>query len=76
MMDREGRPGWDSLSESGRRRIGVAALIQFVLLAIALRDWIKRPASEMRGGNKWKWFPALFVNFVGPITYLVWGRRA
>lgn len=67
--------GWESLSKMEQRRLGIAALIQFALVAIALRDWLKRPGSEMRGGSKWKWLPVLFVNFAGPITYLVWGRR-
>jgi len=67
--------GWGDLSKREQRQFGIAALIQFTLLGIALRDWLKRPGSQMRGGSKWKWFPALFVNFVGPITYLVWGRR-
>jgi len=69
------RRGWGSLSTAERRQLGVASILQVGLLGFALRDWWKRPASEMRGGNKWKWFPVLFVNFAGPITYLVWGRR-
>ncbi|MEX2375383.1 MAG: PLDc N-terminal domain-containing protein [Dehalococcoidia bacterium] len=67
--------GWESLSEAKQRQMGIAALIQFALLAIALRDWWRRPGWQMRGGRKWKWLPVLFVNFAGPLTYLVWGRR-
>jgi hypothetical protein len=69
------RQGWGGMSSAQRRQLGIVSLIQMGLLGFALRDWWKRPASEMRGGNKWKWFPVLFVNFAGPITYLAWGRR-
>jgi len=71
---RKGR-GWGSLSRIEQRRIGIAGAIQFALLSMAFRDWWRRPGSAMRGGRKWVWFPVLFVNFVGPITYLVFGRR-
>ena len=72
--DRQDR-NWSSIPGAKQRGIGVAAFVQFALLGIALRDWRKRPGSQMRGGSKWKWFPVLFVNVVGPIIYLVWGRR-
>ncbi|MDA0814958.1 MAG: PLDc N-terminal domain-containing protein [Chloroflexi bacterium] len=77
-MARWNRPrgqGWGSLLNAEQRQFGIAAFVQFALLGIALRDWLKRPGSQMRGGSKWKWFPVLFVNFAGPIIYLVWGRR-
>jgi hypothetical protein len=67
--------GWGSLSGTEQRQIGIAAAIQLTLLTIAFRDWWRRPGSAMRGGRKWAWLPVLFVNFVGPITYLVFGRR-
>lgn len=55
--------------------MGLAGLIQISLLLFALRDWWRRSGEEMRGGRKLFWLPVLFVNFVGPLTYLLWGRR-
>ena len=40
----------------------------------ALQDWFRRPDDEIRG-RKRLWLPALFVNFVGPLAYLVVGRQ-
>ena len=43
-------------------------------LGDALLDLRKRPAEQVRGPKK-AWYPALFVNFIGPMTYLRYGRR-
>ncbi|MCK9496071.1 MAG: PLDc N-terminal domain-containing protein [Dehalococcoidia bacterium] len=68
------RRGWDDLSRQQKRGIGLLGLVQFALLLFALQDWIRRPDDQIRGRKK-LWFPALFVNFVGPVAYLVVGRR-
>ena len=48
-------------------------IIQLVLMVIALWDLIKREETQ---GPKWLWvLVILFVNFIGPILYLVVGRR-
>ena len=68
------RRGWDDLSKQQKRGIGLLGLVQFALLLFALQDWIRRPAERIRGRKK-LWFPALFVNFIGPVAYLVVGCR-
>jgi len=65
---------WSDLSPGQKRGIGVAGLIQFGLLLFALQDWFRRPDEEIRGPKR-RWFPVLFVNFVGPLAYLVVGRQ-
>lgn len=68
------RSNWGALSTEQKRGFGVAAAVQIGLLLFALQDWLRRPGEEMRG-PKLLWLPLLFVNFVGPIGYLSWGRR-
>lgn len=61
---------------SPAQRAGVLALgsVQLALLATALVDLSRRPADEVRG-KKAAWFPALFINFFGPLAYLKFGRK-
>ncbi len=61
---------------SKRRRVlfGVAAIVQFALLAAAQADLLRRPASAVRG-SKWAWRAISLVNFVGPLAYFLFGRR-
>ena len=48
-------------------------IIQLGLVVIALWDLIKREETR---GPKWIWvLVILFVNFIGPIVYLVVGRQ-
>ena len=49
--------------------------VQISLLASALVDIRRRPAAEIRG-NKWIWTGVSFINFVGPISYFLFGRKA
>jgi len=70
------RRGWQDLPAGTRRGIGIAASIQMALLAGALVDLVRRPSSQVRGGRKWAWLPVLFVNFIGPIAYFLFGRLA
>lgn len=57
-----------------RAMIGIAALVQFALLAAAQADLLRRPASAVRG-SKWAWRAISLVNFIGPIAYFLVGRR-
>jgi hypothetical protein len=49
--------------------------VQVSLLVSALVDIRRRPAAEIRG-SKWLWTAISFVNFVGPISYFLFGRKA
>ncbi|MDP1809531.1 MAG: PLD nuclease N-terminal domain-containing protein [Actinomycetota bacterium] len=56
--------------------IGLAPLIllELVLLVVALVDLAKRP--KVTGGNKVIWLIViLFIGTIGPIIYLIFGRR-
>lgn len=52
----------------------VMVSIQVSLLASALADIRRRPAQQIRG-PKWAWAAASFINFVGPISYFLFGRK-
>jgi hypothetical protein len=56
--------------------LGVLAVVQITLDVIALLDLYRRPTAQVLFGNKWIWVAiALLVNTVGPILYLVAGRK-
>jgi hypothetical protein len=65
---------WRDLSPRSKSMVVTAAAVQLALLACALVDIRSRPPDQLRG-RKALWIPALFVNFAGPISYLVFGRR-
>jgi hypothetical protein len=62
------------LSGRQRRLLGAAAAAQLGLLAAALIDVRRRPRDQVRGPKK-LWTAVSFVNFVGPISYFVFGRK-
>ncbi|MCB8945316.1 MAG: PLDc_N domain-containing protein [Ardenticatenaceae bacterium] len=48
-------------------------MIQIALIVAALWDWVKRPQTR---GPKWLWLILiLFVQWLGPIAYFVFGRE-
>ncbi|RDU38819.1 transcriptional regulator [Neobacillus piezotolerans] len=48
-------------------------LIQLVLLVVAIIDLIR---TEETNGPKWLWaLVILFIGFIGPIVYFIFGRR-
>lgn len=58
------------------QRVGIVAMgaFQLTLIATALTDLWRRPASQIRGSKK-MWTPVVFINFIGPLAYLLFGRR-
>lgn len=70
----EKKKRWDDLTVT--QRIGVVLLgtLQLVLLAAALWDIRQRSADEI-AGSKAIWTAAVFVNFIGPIAYFLFGRK-
>lgn len=50
------------------------AAVEIALTAFALTDLARRPASQVRG-PKPLWVATCFVQPVGPIAYLLLGRR-
>ena len=50
-------------------------IIEIVLIVIALRDLL-RPERQVRGDSKLLWgIVIVFISLLGPIIYLVAGRR-
>lgn len=49
-------------------------LLELVLLVVALVDLVRRP--KVTGGNKVIWLIViLFISTLGPIIYLIFGRK-
>jgi hypothetical protein len=65
---------WSELSIGHRRGIVLSGVVQVALLITALVDIWQRPKEEIRGSKR-LWTALSFVNFVGPVSYLLFGRR-
>ncbi len=65
---------WDELSGAQQGAIVLTGAVQLGLLAAALVDIYRRPAGEIRGGKR-LWVTAAFINYVGPISYFLFGRK-
>ena len=74
MSRRGGKRRWSELSGSQRAGIVAGSTLQLGLLAAALRDLRHRPPVAVRGSKK-LWTAACFINVVGPLAYLAFGRR-
>jgi hypothetical protein len=73
-MQSRRRPQWSDLSDTQKNGLRIGAIVQIGLLIAALVDLRRRPAEQIRG-KKLLWTAAVFVNFVGPIAYFVFGRK-
>ncbi|BFU45600.1 PLDc N-terminal domain-containing protein [Krasilnikovia sp. MM14-A1004] len=69
------RKHWADLSYRQRTAVLVLASVEAVLTAAAAADLARRPRASVRG-PKVLWWPVLFVQPVGPVAYLGWGRRS
>jgi hypothetical protein len=65
---------WSDLSGAQKGTIILSGMVQVGLLAAALVDIYRRPAEEIRG-RKRLWAAAAFINYVGPISYFLFGRK-
>jgi hypothetical protein len=65
---------WSDLSDRQKTAVVVGGAIEVVLTTIALADLARRPSDQVRG-PKLAWALGCFVQPIGPITYLVAGRR-
>lgn len=65
---------WDDLTGTQQKAVLVAAAVEVVLTTRALTDLARRPADQVRG-PKPLWALGCFVQPVGPIAYLMLGRR-
>ncbi|HET9501340.1 MAG TPA: PLD nuclease N-terminal domain-containing protein [Marmoricola sp.] len=65
---------WSDLSAPQQRAVVAAGAVEAGLTAIALRDLLKRPTSQVRG-RKPLWALSFVVQPFGPVAYLRFGRR-
>jgi len=70
---RAGHKQWREMSPAGRAASIVTVLIQIGLLVAALADLRRRPAAQIRGPKR-LWMFVVFINWVGPISYFLFGR--
>ncbi len=68
-----GKKKWSDLTDTQKAAIVVAASVELSLTAAAVADLIRRPRDQVRG-SKALWLLGCFVQPVGPIAYLAWGR--
>jgi hypothetical protein len=68
------RKKWSELTDAQRRWVAAGAAVELLLTAVALRDLVGRPATEVKG-PKPLWAAACFVQPLGPPAYLLFGRR-
>lgn len=66
---------WQDLSQPQQAAIVVGGAVEVVLTTIALVDLVRRPSARVRG-PKLLWAAGCVVQPVGPIAYLLWGRRS
>lgn len=65
---------WKDMSAAQRATVAVLAPVEVALTVAAAVDLRRRPQTQIRGPKAW-WWLAIFVQPVGPVAYLGWGRR-
>lgn len=68
------KKSWSDLSAPAKTLIVIGSIIELVLTSVALADLRKRSPLTVRG-PKWFWRLLCLVQPVGPVLYLVAGRR-
>ena len=72
-MSRE-KKKWSDLTPTQQKAIIAGGAVEVIVTALALRDLARRPASEVRG-RKSLWVLSFVVQPIGPLAYLLRGRR-
>ena len=65
---------WSDVPTTTQKRIAGMGFVQFVLLVAALWDIHHRQQEQIKGSKK-LWYMVSFINFAGPISYFVFGRK-
>lgn len=65
---------WSDLDTKQRVGVVVSGGIQLVLAITAWRDLAKRKAKHVNG-PKGVWAAVIGINFIGPISYFIFGRK-
>lgn len=68
------RKKWEDLSPVQQRGIVILGVLQLTLLVAALVDIWRRPEEEIQG-SRTAWTLVSFINFFGPVSYFLFGRK-
>lgn len=68
------RKNWADLSPFQKSMVVLLGFVQVTLLIAALVDIRKRSPEEING-DKRLWTLMAFVNYIGPISYFLFGRK-
>ncbi len=66
---------WRDMTPAQRVSVVVLGIVQVSLLGAALYDLRRRPADQIRGSKK-LWTGLVFIDYVGPIAYFLYGRKS
>ena len=69
------KTSWCDLSPGQKAAVVAGATIEIVLTTVALVDLARRPRAAVRG-PKAVWALGCFIQPVGPVAYLAFGRRS
>lgn len=69
-----GEKSWSELTKGQKAAIIIAGAMEFGMKVAALADIYRRDRREVRG-PKAVWVAAQAVNFFGPVSYFMFGRR-
>jgi hypothetical protein len=68
------KKSWRDLSKGQKAMVMLSGAVNMSLLIAAQRSLAKTPDAEIRG-KKALWRAASFINFFGPVSYFVFGRK-
>ena len=69
-----GKKSWRDMSKGQRVAVVLSGAVNLALLVAAQRSLGRTPDSQIRG-KKALWRAASFINFFGPVSYFLFGRR-
>jgi len=69
-----GKKSWRDMSKGQRISVLLSGALNLALLAAAQRSIGRTPDSQIRG-KKAIWRAVSFINFFGPVSYFLFGRR-
>jgi hypothetical protein len=73
-MEMSDKKRWQGMPRWAKIAIVTAGIVQFTLLGAVHHD-LRRRTSDQLNGPKAVWFAISFLNFVGPMSYFLFGRR-
>lgn len=68
------KKSWSDMSTRSKTLVVLASIVELALTSVALTDLRRRDRSAVRG-PKWIWSLLCLVQPVGPVLYLLAGRR-